>query len=440
MSTDSISVCFDATRLRARLKAVEQPTGIDRVDLAYLYALSADPQLALSLVVRGMFGIRQLKPGVAQQLLEDIARCWSARPTDAQALFLAVRDWLESPALTPCAPLARRELGSEPDLAPARLREGEEQMRRDQVSLQKPSQPTLYINTSHGQLYRPAYARWLARTGQRGLFFVHDLIPIEHPEYSRAAEPRRHAARLATIAAHAGAVLVNSAATRDALQAYWAARNVRMPAITVAPLGVGLHGAEPQFPVPKAVVPYFVMLGTIEPRKNHLLLLKLWRQMVEADPPAAPRLVLVGRRGWLNEPVFKLLDDSPGLAAHLIECSGLADAELLALLRGACALLNPSFAEGFGLPVAEALAAGVPVLASSLAAHREVGGDSADYLDPRDAEGWLHAIRDFADPASPRRKQALLRVARYQPPTWAGHFEIVRETLRTMHTQSTCRT
>ncbi|MES2884492.1 MAG: glycosyltransferase family 1 protein [Pseudomonadota bacterium] len=447
MSTDSISVCFDATRLRTRLKAVEQPTGIDRVDLAYLQALSADPQLALSLAVRGVFGIRQLKPSATQQLLEDIARCWCARPTDAQPLFLAVRDWLESPALTPCAPLARnasprarRELGSEPDLAPARLREGEEQMRRDQKSLQKPSQPTLYINTSHGQLYRPAYARWLTRTGLRGLFFVHDLIPIEHPEYSRAAEPARHAARLDTIAAQAGAVLVNSAATRDALQAYWAARNVRMPAITVAPLGVGLHSAEPQFPAPKAVVPYFVMLGTIEPRKNHLLLLKLWRQMVAADPLAAPRLVLVGRRGWLNEPVFRLLDDSPGLAAHLIECSGLADAELLALLHGACALLNPSFAEGFGLPVAEALAAGVPVLASSLAAHREVGGESADYLDPRDVEGWLHAIRDFAEPASPRRKHALLRVARYQPPTWAGHFEIVRETLRTMHAQSTCPT
>ncbi len=72
----------------------------------------------------------------------------------------------------------------------------------------------------------------------------------------------------------------------------------------------------------------------------------------------------------------------------------------------------PSFAEGFGLPVAEALAAGTPVVASDIEAFREVGGEAIDYLDPLDGRGWLQAVRDYATPNSPRRRAALERINR----------------------------
>jgi glycosyltransferase involved in cell wall biosynthesis len=85
-------------------------------------------------------------------------------------------------------------------------------------------------------------------------------------------------------------------------------------------------------------------------------------------------------------------------------------------------LLFPSFAEGYGLPLIEALAAGVPVIASDLPAFREVAGDLPLYLDPIDGLGWLDAVLAFAKAQQPARQAQLARLREYVPPTWAQHF------------------
>ena len=90
----------------------------------------------------------------------------------------------------------------------------------------------------------------------------------------------------------------------------------------------------------------------------------------------------------------------------------------------------PSFAEGFGLPVIEALAVGTPVIASDLPAHREIAGDLAIYRDPTDGPGWLAAVSMFADghgPAAEMRR----RVAAYQPATWSQYFLRIERFLKT---------
>jgi glycosyltransferase involved in cell wall biosynthesis len=106
--------------------------------------------------------------------------------------------------------------------------------------------------------------------------------------------------------------------------------------------------------------------------------------------------MLVGRRVWENENVLDLLDRCSSLKGHVVELGTVPDTRLAALLRGARALLMPSFAGGFGLPVAEALAHGVPVLCSDLPALREAGQDVPEYLDPLDSHAWHEAVMRYA--------------------------------------------
>ncbi|MEL0212200.1 MAG: glycosyltransferase, partial [Novosphingobium sp.] len=144
--------------------------------------------------------------------------------------------------------------------------------------------------------------------------------------------------------------------------------------------------------------PWFVCLGTIEPRKNHLLLLHLWRDLAQTLPPEkVPRLVVIGRRGWENEQVLDMLERCPSLAPHVEEVAGCSDRKLATLVRGARALLMPTFAEGFGMPIAEALSVGVPVICSDIPAHHEVGGDTPDYAGPLDGARWKSLVLDHAE-------------------------------------------
>jgi len=176
---------------------------------------------------------------------------------------------------------------------------------------------------------------------------------------------------------------------------------------------------------PPVKPPYFVCVGTIEARKNHLMLLNLWRQLAVELGGSAPRLVLIGQRGWETENAIDMLERCPALRGVVLERSDAPDIEAARLIQGAQALLLPSFAEGFGFPLVEALALGVPVLCSNLAALRENGGDVPEYLDPLDGIAWRRAVVDYALPASPRRTAQLDRLSRWTPPTWQNHFAAV---------------
>jgi glycosyltransferase involved in cell wall biosynthesis len=284
----------------------------------------------------------------------------------------------------------------------------------------------ILLNTGHTGLADRSGISACARRGAKPVIFVHDLIPIQHPEYCRPAAHDRHACRMWNVLSAASGIIANSRWTLESLTLFAARTGLRCPPAVVAPLAPPLRLQPGPRPMAR---PYFVMIGTIEPRKNHALLLHVWRRLVERLGDAAPRLVIIGRRGWECENVINLLERCRPLSGIVLERNDCGDAELAVYLRHAQALLMPSFAEGFGLPVVEALALGTPVIASTLDVFREVAGEVPDYADPLDGPRWGELVMQYADGASSARSSQLLRLTGYQPATWHQHFAIVEEFL-----------
>ena len=398
-------IILDVSRLLSRA-ARRVPTGIDRVEHAYADGLMRTARDRLRFAAVSPLGrFSHLPTAPTRHFVQRTGEEWqTAMQVETGAMgdkpglqTLARR--LQRGLLLPHVPprfLSRRSVGG--------------------------SRPT-YLLVSHHHLHQPeAIQAAKHRLGASFVCFIHDLIPIEFPEYNRPKEAAKHLRRIETATQFADGFVVNSASTRDALLPFLhkARRNVPL---LVAPLGVHPHAAP--HAAPASDRPYFLYIGTIEPRKNHLLLFNLWRRLALEMGGQTPRLVLVGQRGWENEMVLDVLERSEILREHIVEHNALPDAQVQALVAGARAVLLPSFAEGYGLPVAEALASHTPVICSDLPALREVGGDAPEFLDPLDGLGWLAAIRDYATPGSVRRERQMHRIAHWAPPSWNTHLDAV---------------
>jgi glycosyltransferase involved in cell wall biosynthesis len=288
----------------------------------------------------------------------------------------------------------------------------------------------LYLNVGHTGLDSPGFRDWVFRSQVRPIYLVHDLIPITHPQFCRAGEDERHRERMLTVLKTGSGVIGNSQSTLDELEAFAIGAGLEMPPAIAAWLG-----SDPLPPLPAAhrtERPTFITLGTIEGRKNHKLLLNIWSRLIDRLGRDTPKLLIIGQRGWQAQPVFDLLDHSEKLRGHVIELDRCTDKELAQYLAAARALLFPSLAEGYGLPLIEALAEGVPVIASNLSVFQELSADIPTYLDPLDETAWESAIVDYAASDSPAREAQLKRLKGFRSPSWREHFAIVDDWLRTL--------
>jgi glycosyltransferase involved in cell wall biosynthesis len=222
--------------------------------------------------------------------------------------------------------------------------------------------PRLYLQVSPHHLDDEEQVGAILRAeGAKFVTLVHDVIPLSHPEFARPHGAEEHRRRVRTINAHAAGIIGNSQATIDALAPHLrdglAGRAIRVAHFGADPPDIfeGRRASVPERP-------YFVYISTIEPRKNHLLLLNIWRRLIEKKGDAAPVLVLIGRRGWENENVIDMLERGESLRGHVFEMGELPDSRMRELTARARAMLMPSFAEGFGMPVVEALAAPRPII------------------------------------------------------------------------------
>jgi glycosyltransferase involved in cell wall biosynthesis len=240
---------------------------------------------------------------------------------------------------------------------------------------------------------------------------VHDLSYLRYPEMVAAASARYRALVPAGLARGAIVCAPTAAVAAEVLDAY------HLPAdrVVVTPLGVSPSWLEAEPPdaawlAARGLPPrYLLFVGSREPRKNLATLLAAYRELL-AGGTTTP-LVLVGPPGWGEEP------DLASLPPGSVHTPGyLGDAELARVVAGAAALAYPSWYEGFGLPALEALACGTPVVAGDVPALREVLGDQAELVDPRDAGALATALgKAIDDNGGPARRARRAHAATF---TW----------------------
>jgi glycosyltransferase involved in cell wall biosynthesis len=212
---------------------------------------------------------------------------------------------------------------------------------------------------------------------------VHDLTTLIYPETHRLKVRLTQIPFLGKSLARALRIVADSQATADDIRRFFPEAAARVRVIHA--------GVAPRFTpaAPEAVAAirrelgcpsgYVLYAGTLEPRKNVALLLDAWEALREEDPETLP-LVIAGGYGWKSRPLLGRLERLQGAGVHLL--GRVEEDYLLRLLQGASCFVYPSLYEGFGLPVAEALACGVPVIASSSSSLPEVTGGAALLVDP----------------------------------------------------------
>jgi glycosyltransferase involved in cell wall biosynthesis len=150
---------------------------------------------------------------------------------------------------------------------------------------------------------------------------------------------------------------------------------------------------------PPHPTPYILILGTVEPRKNHLRCLRVFERIHALGYPH--KWVVAGKRGWLSEPFYAALAKSPARGAVILD-EELPEHRLANLVKHASLVLYPSLYEGFGLPPLEAQALGVPTVTSAVSSMPEVCGEAAAYCDPEDEMTIFDAVRRVLDDATYR--------------------------------------
>ena len=240
------------------------------------------------------------------------------------------------------------------------------------------------------------------------LLTVHDLSFVHFPEVYPEVLVNYLNKVVPWSVARATHILADSAATKQDLMAVW-----QVPDEKFRVLYSGVGSAFVRVEDEKRItavrqkyylgdVPYLLSVGTVQPRKNYQMLIQAFAPLADKWPH---NLYIAGGKGWLYDEMTAEIEKQ-GLANRVRFIGFVDDEDLPTLYSGAGLYLFPSLYEGFGLPMLEAMACGVPVIASDVSSLPEVGGETAVMLPPNNRSEWTQAIDMVL--SSPEKQQKMI--------------------------------
>lgn len=263
----------------------------------------------------------------------------------------------------------------------------------------------------------------------RTVVTVHDMVYKAFPETVRARTKYMLDMGLKSSMKRADLIVTDSEFSKSEILKYFPKHESK---IRVVPCGVDLEKFSPCRDNEKITAvkknleiegEYFLYLGTIEPRKNLERLIQAYG-IFAGRCSDAPKLVLAGGKGWLYDSIFAKVNELK-LEDRVIFTKYVPSEDMNALMCGALAFVFPSIYEGFGMPPLEAMACGVPVLASNAASLPEVTGDCGVIVDPYSAEAIADGMERLYSDSSLRQQLSEQGIERAKGFTWDKSAEIL---------------
>lgn len=312
-----------------------------------------------------------------------------------------------------------------------------------QIPTRRPALRTLPALTAADTLFNPGdfwchdgYVESIIEvkrtTGMRVVQLVHDLFAVERPDWTHPGFGHVITGQFERLAPHVDKWFATSRFVRSTLSAYLDARGLdgrglgahgrHERPIDVLPMGwqalgnsSGNAGPEGDRQILEkyglSARKYILHVGTVEPRKNLMSLIDAMSDLHRQNAKPVPCCVLVGREGWRSEGIRRRLESTRFEDGRILWLKNVSDGELAALYRGAQFAVVPSTIEGWGLPIRESLAHGLPCIASRAGGMEESGQDLAAYFDPADADGLKAAMaRWINDEAELQRVRSRLEI------------------------------
>ena len=419
--TAIITIAYDMTRMCAYLDR-KFPSGIERVDINYLNGFLLNKQYdvkgILEIEVNSKINMIKIPDQLVAKIRDHLYNRWILSITN-NATFLKNAKQLQNELLSEINKSCKiNENGIDENILKIETKNGK----------------TIYFNACFINIADGKQHYKLIKSAKlTPVYVIHDIIPIEYPEYTYGDQNRHHLERLITAFDLKAKIIAIS-------------EHVKSKIITVAnSLGyqnidiyVNNNGVDNKF-INKNKIAFskspkknqFIYLSTIEPRKNHALLLNIWRKMIDNINSSTniPKLVIIGRRGWNSQLIFDMLDKNASIREFVIEINNATDDDIINYIDESKAMLFPSFDEGWGLPIVESLALGTPVICSDIPVHHECTQGNAIFLDPIDGLSWLDYIM--------RISQDLLKIdtGNFSPVSWDSSCTKLQNIIREINHQ-----